>query len=680
LRRGLKPLRFALIYGAFGGLWILITDWLASDGTFWVLPLTMGTAKGFFYVAVTAALVYALIRVMVRDAERERKWYQDLFETSPHPMWVHDKKTERFLAVNSSTTKRFGYTQKEFLSMTLADIGPPEEIFTENAGAEESTRAGAGPRIWHHALKNGSIIRAEISAHTVNFKGRQAELVMARDITQQQEVEDAVRNARVFLETIISCSPLALLTITPEGKVLSWNASAERIFGWRAQEVIGKPVPFVPEENQAEFARLRQRAMAGETLTGIELTRRRKDGTTVETRLSASRLNGLNRVGIGILALVEDITDRKQAESSLLKSKQRFYQLADSIPNMVWTAGPDGRVDFANRATTEYSGIPADEHLGDRWPGLMHPDDLAPSMETWMEAARTGKPFSSKSRIRRASDGSYRWHQSYAVPVRDAKGNIDKWYGTSTDVHEIKYAEEHARDLAHRLTATLESITDAFLTIDHEWRFTYVNGEAEKMLKRSRGELLGRSLWTEFPAVSGSIFETEYRRAIKSGETVSFEGYYPPPLDAWFAVRAYPSDIGLAIYFRDTTESRRTEAALRESENRFLELAENIEDVFYNFDPNDNKMLYISPAYEKEWGRTVESLYAKPRSFLDPVHPDDIENVVADMYCGRHTDREYRITRPDGEMQWIRARSYPICDAKGNVKRIVGIASNITLR
>jgi PAS domain S-box-containing protein len=111
-----------------------------------------------------------------------------------------------------------------------------------------------------------------------------------------------------------------------------------------------------------------------------------------------------------------------------------------------------------------------------------------------------------------------------------------------------------------RLSATLESITDALYTLDREWRFTYLNREAERLFKRPRAELLGKVLWDEFSALKGQIGYRELHRALREQRTVVFEEYYAP-YRSWSEVRAYPADDGLTVYFRDISEARRGRCA-----------------------------------------------------------------------------------------------------------------------
>ena len=123
----------------------------------------------------------------------------------------------------------------------------------------------------------------------------------------------------------------------------------------------------------------------------------------------------------------------------------------------------------------------------------------------------------------------------------------------------------------------LESITDAFYALDHEWRFTYVNAQAERLVARRREDLLGRSVWDEFPEAVGSAFEREYRHAVEDQVAISVTEFFPP-LDTWFEVRAFPSEDGLSVFFQNVNERRRQEQALRESEERYRLLVDGMKD------------------------------------------------------------------------------------------------------
>jgi diguanylate cyclase (GGDEF)-like protein/PAS domain S-box-containing protein len=409
------------------------------------------------------------------------------------------------------------------------------------------------------------------------------------------------------------------------------------------------------------------------------------------------------------------------------------------------------------------------------------------------------------------------WVRSVGEAVRDASGVIQRVQGAIQEISEHTQATAETRQqLAERLTTTLESITDAFFTLDREWRFTFVNREAERLLQRPRAELIGADWRKEFSAAVDAAFGIEYRRAIAENRSVEFEEFYPP-LNTWFSVRAYPSSEGLAVYFLDITERKRMEKMLRESEaefrtlaegmpqmvwvtnpagettyfnhqwvdytgltmeeslgsgwnkpfhpedqqsawrawqramagidiysiecrlrradgiyrwwlvrgvplrdangipvkwlgtctdihdlkvaeveiaramakmkesdEKFHQLADNVTDVFWVASPDLRTVHYVSPAYEQIWGRSVESQYAHPGQWTDAIVPPDREHVFTAV-AGLAADKavvslDCQIERPDASVRWIHIRGFRVEDTTGQLIRIAGIASDITER
>jgi len=240
--------------------------------------------------------------------------------------------------------------------------------------------------------------------------------------------------------------------------------------------------------------------------------------------------------------------------------------------------------------------------------------------------------------------------------------------------------EAQTRDLAEQLTTTLESLTDGFFTIDREWRFTYVNRGAEQMFRLPRTALLGKHIWTKFPEARGTISHQQYERAMGENVPVQFETF-SSPLGLWFEVRAFPSAQGLAVYCRDITAVRRTDTELRESNENFKQLADNITDAFWIRSPDMRELHYVSPAFERIWGRPVESLYTNPHLWVDFTLAEDSERAQSAFAAltrdAANLDIEYRIVRPDGEIRWIRVRGFQVRDAAGRLVRLMGIVTDI---
>lgn len=295
-----------------------------------------------------------------------------------------------------------------------------------------------------------------------------------------------------------------------------------------------------------------------------ELQIRTDDGRRVWVRTIGQAVRDGNGRIVRVQGAFQNIDVRKSAEISLIASLRRFQELAESMSMIVWSATPDGVVDFSTQSLVSYTGVGRARLDAEGWLEILHPDDSQRCIDAWMESVRSGEPYVIEFRMRR-HDGAYRWHLTRAVPVRDDDGAITKWYGTATDIHDQKLLEEEARRLAERLRSTLESITDGFLVIDADWRFSFLNTQAERLLGRSREELLGKVVWDAFPEAAGSTFQAQYQRAVEENAAVHFQEYFPP-LDRWFDVSAYPGEDGLAVYFRDQTDRRRLEEQLQRSQ------------------------------------------------------------------------------------------------------------------
>jgi PAS domain S-box-containing protein len=160
----------------------------------------------------------------------------------------------------------------------------------------------------------------------------------------------------------------------------------------------------------------------------------------------------------------------------------------------------------------------------------------------------------------------------------------------------------------------LESITDAFFALDSEWRFAYINDQSERIMSRSRGDLLGRSFWDEFPATIGTLFERKFRRAAEEQTTIAFQDFYPP-LNVWVEVRAYPSADGLSVFYQDITARKRSEGELRQ----FQFLADHAADAFFLLDAQGG-FVYVNAAACRSLGYTPAEFQRMRAIDIDPVY------------------------------------------------------------
>ena len=197
-----------------------------------------------------------------------------------------------------------------------------------------------------------------------------------------------------------------------------------------------------------------------------------------------------------------------------------------------------------------------DERI-DAFDARVHPGDLPSVTQALEDAIRLTGIYEAEYRVLLPGRRS-RWVGARGRALPDAEGTSIRVVGAAWDITARREAES-------RVARVLESMSAAFYSLDRDWRFGYVNAEAERLLGRTRGELLGGVIWELFPAAVGSAFERHFRRAVETGEQVTFDAYYPAPLDGWYELRVWPGDDGLSVYFLDVTErreaQRRAEAA-----------------------------------------------------------------------------------------------------------------------
>jgi PAS domain S-box-containing protein/putative nucleotidyltransferase with HDIG domain len=226
----------------------------------------------------------------------------------------------------------------------------------------------------------------------------------------------------------------------------------------------------------------------------------------------------------------------------------------------------------------------------------------------------------------------------------------------AVDELELRRKEQLAQRAAARVIETLESVTDAFYSLDHAWRFTYLNPRAEQLLKRSRQALVGKVLWNEFPETKGSLLEGEYRHAMLTMQSRHFEFFYPP-LATTFEVRAYPSTSGLSIYFQDISEKKRAEEELRHREARFRALIEKSFECVTLVD-RDWQIVYQSPSTTRVIGYAPHEHVGEVRE--DLLHPDDRESFAEILKRlkanpGASETVRYRFRHKDGRWRWLEA-------------------------
>lgn len=290
---------------------------------------------------------------------------------------------------------------------------------------------------------NQELLLGSVRQHELTDASDTLNVQLQGEIGERKRVETALRESEGQLRMLISASPVAILVIDADARVRLWNASAERLFGWTEAEVLGRVVPFVPDDRRQEFIVCRDTALRGEVFA-VRTQRQKRDGSIVEVSLTAAPLGKDGGEAEEILLLLEEIGERKRAEDALAASEYRFRFMAESMPQKIFTARPDGSVDYFNRQWMEFTGLAFDQIRDWGWRQFIHPDDLEETVRQWRHSVDTGEPFRYVHRFLRA-DGAYRWHLSRSQAMRGADGKVSMWIGSNTEIHDEKEKEEELR-------------------------------------------------------------------------------------------------------------------------------------------------------------------------------------------------------------------------------------------
>jgi PAS domain S-box-containing protein len=303
----------------------------------------------------------------------------------------------------------------------------------------------------------------------------EANAALKKEITERQRAEDEARDRAACLRAIVDTAVDGIITVDAQGMVASFNPAAERLFGYRAEEVLGQnvrllmPAPY-REEHDGYLSRYLSTGVKKVIGIGREVVGRRKDGSTFPAELAVSEMSVAGRRMF--TGIVRDSSERKEAEEALRESEEKHRFVAEAVPALVWSNLPDGYNDYLNRRWIEYTGLSQVESQGEGWAKVLHPDDLERTLARWAHSLRTGQPYQIEYRLRSASDGRYRWFLAQGLPMTGEAGRIVRWFGTCTDIDDRKRAEEALRASEEQLkaiNATLEQrVAERTATVERQ--------------------------------------------------------------------------------------------------------------------------------------------------------------------------------------------------------------------
>lgn len=440
-------------------------------------------------------------------------------------------------------------------------------------------------------------------------------------------------------------------------------------------------VQAIHPDDRAHIARLSEQALANSQTCESECRLRRVDGNY--RWMLGRAVPQCDEAGLVThwLGTFTDIDDLKQT-TQLLEKNLSMVRIAGKVAHLGgWTIDlPERTLTWSDENCVIHDVLPGYTPTLEEGINYFLPEHRAEVIRHVQACAEHGTPYEFVL-PKLTAKGRRIWVRSTGEAVRDDAGNIIRLQGAFQDITEQKRAEDRMHALEAQLTTTLESITDGFYVLGKDWKFIFVNSPAERMLKRRREDLLGKSMWQEFPEAVGTSIEKHCHLTITEQSTARFEVFYEP-LNTWFDFHVYPTEAGLAVYFQDVTQRRQEQAQLRLLQKAVARL----NDIVIIMEAQDQdesgpRIVFVNDAFERQTGFSREDVIGRPPGLWAPKNQQlQVERLRTAMKNWQPIREEVAIHTRFGEALWLEIDLAPIADESGRFTHWVAVDRDISER
>ena len=628
------------------------------------------------------------------------KLYKNLFANSPAPMFIFDFKTLQILDCNEETLLKYGYSKEEFLSLTIKDIRPPEDIEKiVQAVGDESIYGSIHKNIWRHKKKNGDIMVMDISGHLMNYNGRRVSLVILIDITETLQLEEQKEFEKRDKEALINSTDDLIWSVSKDLKLIAANQAfiknIEQISGRNIKEGDSLLLSEAYSKEYLDFWKASYtRALNGESSKEEISNTDTSEKNEVWFDITFNPIYDNDDI-TGIACYARNITESKKALFAL-KDREAKLRAAQQIAKLgYWERNIETGELFWSSEVYKIWGINKNVKPNfDLFKATIHPEDIDAFKVEQLAAIAGEKQMDIEHRIL-LKDGTIKWVHEKGSSKKDAQGNNVFLEGTVQDITERKKTEEKLKESIERYENVTKATSEAIWDWDLVANVTYRAEGFKTSFGFNLEELNApETIWDNYihpedrPIAKQSItdiinsnenyWKNEYRIIKPNGHEAFVQ-------DSAYLVRDENNKVVRIIgALKDITERKETELAIRKSNERFELIGKAANDAIWEWDFIANKG-WANVTHQQMFGLTLEDAVPERTEWISRLHPKECEEILQSFQETVNAKRdifyaEYQLKTENNGWISVSDRTYIEYNTNGDVVRKIGSMSDITLR
>jgi len=386
--------------------------------------------------------------------------YKYLFDNNPNPLLLIEQFDDfSIVDVNEAACRLYGYSKDEFIGLSALALRPEEEMdyFLEKMKTEYDSSFGENFALTRHYKKNREILNVEVHWTNLNFDGRPIRLVLCNDITERVTRDRELLETNAILSTLIESAPIAVVMVDKDANVELWNHRAEEIFGWKREEVLGKGLPYVPEDKVNELRENLSQGLSSQQSLRLELERVTKKGKTIYLHEYVTPISNESGESDKLMLLIEDITESRMIQTALVESELNYRNLVEASNDLILKMDATGTISFVNKAVVKILGFTPENLIGKNFEQLIHQEHV----KNWIElvdSLNKGQSIESYDLYLCNSADEPVFMNGTFQPTFDQENQVNGYSWFAVDLTQLIEHQRHLENMLHEKEILIKEI------------------------------------------------------------------------------------------------------------------------------------------------------------------------------------------------------------------------------